>query len=56
MQLDSLKVLWVELRGEGGYLKFGSVLKALKIPHSVPDFKSKLSLDSAIDTSLDGGN
>lgn len=55
-QLDSLKVLWVELRGDGGYLKFGSVLKALKIPHSVPVFKSSSSLDSAIDTSLSGEN
>src|SRR3989338_969165 len=32
-QLDSRKVEWVELRSDGGFTKFGTVLKKLKIPH-----------------------
>lgn len=32
-QLNSLKVEWVELRSNGGFRKFESILKNLKIPH-----------------------
>lgn len=32
-QLDSLGVEWVELRTNGGFQRFGTVLKHLKIPH-----------------------
>ena len=35
-QLDSLKVLWVELRSDVGYRKFGEVLRKLGIPHTEP--------------------
>jgi hypothetical protein len=51
-QLDKLKVLWVELRGEGGYLKFGSVLSELNIPHTAPAFDSKTTLDSKLESYL----
>lgn len=51
-QLDKLKVLWVELRGDGGYLRFGSVLKSLSIPHTVPIFDSNSSFESALDSCL----
>ena len=35
-QLDSLDVLWVELRSDVGYRKFGEVLDRLGIPHTKP--------------------
>lgn len=35
-QLDSLGVLWVELRSEQGYKKFESVLDSLEIPYEKP--------------------
>jgi hypothetical protein len=36
-QLNSLKVHWVELRAEEGYMKFSNVLTKLNIPHQKPD-------------------
>jgi hypothetical protein len=33
IQLESLKVCWVELRSENGFQKFAEVLETLKIPH-----------------------
>lgn len=33
-QLNSLKVEWVELRSDGGFERFDTVLKNLKIPHT----------------------
>ena len=33
-QADSLKVEWVELRSDGGFKRFDTVLKNLKIPHT----------------------
>lgn len=33
-QLNSLKVEWVELRSNGGFERFDTVLKNLKIPHT----------------------
>ena len=33
-QLNSLKVEWVELRNDGGFERFDTVLKNLKIPHT----------------------
>lgn len=43
-QLDSLDVLWVELRSEVGYRKFGEVLDGLGIPHTKPSENIKASL------------
>lgn len=36
-QLDSLKVHWVELRAEKGYMEFSNILTKLNIPHQKPD-------------------
>lgn len=37
-QLNSRRVEWVELRSDGGFKRFGTVLNKLKIPHSkLPD-------------------
>jgi len=33
-QLNSLKVEWIELRSDGGFERFDTVLKNLKIPHT----------------------
>ncbi len=33
-QLDQLNIEWVELRNEGGFKRFGNVLKNLEIPHA----------------------
>jgi len=43
-QLDSLDVLWVELRSEVGYRKFGEVLDGLGIPHTKPSENIEASL------------
>lgn len=43
-QLDSLDVLWVELRSDVGYRKFGEVLSRLGIPHTKPSQNIDLSL------------
>ncbi len=34
MQLDSLKVNWVELRSENGYQRFEKALQTLGIPYN----------------------
>lgn len=33
-QLDALEVVWVEMRSQDGYKKFGEVLNVLRIPHN----------------------
>ena len=43
-QLDSLDVLWVELRSDVGYRKFGEVLDGLGIPHTKPSEDIEASL------------
>jgi hypothetical protein len=43
-QLDSLDVLWVELRSDVGYRKFGEVLDRLGIPHTKPSENIDASL------------
>jgi len=43
-QLDSLDVLWVELRSDIGYRKFGEVLDRLGIPHTKPSENIDASL------------
>lgn len=52
-QADMLKVKWVELRGENGYKRFGTVLKELEIPHT--EFKGNLDehLDKILSQLLD---
>jgi hypothetical protein len=44
-QLDSLKINWVELRGEKGYKRFEKVLRNLNIPHKAVsgDIETKLT-------------
>jgi hypothetical protein len=42
-QLDSLKVHWVELRGENGYKRFKRLLENLGIPHK--DYKGDIKTD-----------
>ena len=42
-QLDSLKVLWVELRSDNGFKRFQKVLKSLNIPHS--DYNGNIDQD-----------
>lgn len=44
-QLNSLKVEWVELRGNEGYKRFQKILSNLKIPHK----KLTLDLDNKLD-------
>lgn len=43
-QLNSLKVKWVELRSENGFMRFGDVLTDLGIPHKKPDKKTLQNL------------
>ena len=40
-QLDSLKVEWVELRSDNGYMRFKKILENLNIPHT--DFKGNVN-------------
>ena len=44
LQLDSLGILWVELRNNVGYRKFGEVLDGLGIPHEKPSEDIETSL------------
>lgn len=44
-QLDSRKVIWVELRSENGYKRFKKVLEGLEIPHK--DYNGNLDKDLA---------
>jgi CfrBI restriction endonuclease len=44
-QLNSLKVKWVELRSENGFMRFGDVLTDLGIPHTKPDKKRLQNLE-----------
>lgn len=47
-QLNSLKVKWVELRSENGFMRFGEVLTDLGIPHKKPDRKTLQNLDEVM--------
>ena len=47
-QLNSLKVKWVELRSENGFMRFGDVLTDLGIPHKKPDKKTLQNLDEVM--------
>ena len=40
-QLDSLKIAWVEMRNNNGYVRFKKVLENLNIPHK--DFKEDIN-------------
>ena len=48
-QMDSLGVQWVHLRDEGGYLRFGTVLENLGIPHQPYGGELKKDIDAAIE-------
>ena len=51
-QCDELKVLWVALREEKGFLKFGQILKQLDIPCSNYIYKNKYKLNQDLDNIL----
>jgi hypothetical protein len=48
-QADMLKVHWVELRNDKGYLRFGDVLTALDIQHKIPEAKFEEKLSAILD-------
>ena len=50
VQFDSLNALWVELRGDEGFWRFGSILKHYEIDHEIP---SEGDIDKLLDQILD---
>jgi hypothetical protein len=53
MQADNLNVKWVELRGENGYKRFGSVLQQLDIPHTEFEGDLDINLDQILSELFD---
>jgi hypothetical protein len=47
-QAEMLNVHWVELRSDNGYKRFGKVLEALHIPHTLPNADIEKLLDNAL--------
>ncbi len=47
-QLNAQKIEWVHLKSESGYLRFATVLKNLKIPHTPHGKHSEKEIDAAI--------
>jgi len=48
-QLDSLKVHWVELRSNNGYMRFEKVLQNLNIPYKKPNDNIEQKLMEILD-------